>query len=453
MQKISLNNTLPKVFAGQPDIRSDVWLKDVTFERGKKYLVSAESGGGKSSLCAYLFGYRTDFSGEITFDGTSVRQIDIARWCEIRKREIAYLPQDLRLFPELTAWENVVLKNRLTGYRTEAEIRRFFDSLGIGGIMRGLRTIPVLEGFAKDMEEVCPDAWFLNYTNPMGILSGYMERYTGVKTVGLCHSVQVCSKTLLEELGMEDKLEGRTETIAGINHMAWLLEIRDKEGNDLYPEIRRKAAEKNEKEKHNDMVRFEYIRRLGYYCTESSEHNAEYNPFFIKDRYPELISQYNIPLDEYPRRCIKQIAEWEEEKKNILNDGEITHERSREYASYIMEAMVTNKPYKIGGNVINRGLIENLPSDACVEVPCLVDGSGITPCRVGRLPVQLAAMNMTNINTQLLTIEAARTKDREAIYQAAMLDPHTAGELSIDDIVKMCDELIEAHGDYMKMYR
>ena len=327
------------------------------------------------------------------------------------------------------------------------------DSLGIGGIMRGLRTIPVLEGFAKDMEEVCPDAWFLNYTNPMGILSGYMERYTGVKTVGLCHSVQVCSKTLLEELGMEDKLEGRTETIAGINHMAWLLEIRDKEGNDLYPEIRRKAAEKNEKEKHNDMVRFEYIRRLGYYCTESSEHNAEYNPFFIKDRYPELISQYNIPLDEYPRRCIKQIAEWEEEKKNILNDGEITHERSREYASYIMEAMVTNKPYKIGGNVINRGLIENLPSDACVEVPCLVDGSGITPCRVGRLPVQLAAMNMTNINTQLLTIEAARTKDREAIYQAAMLDPHTAGELSIDDIVKMCDELIEAHGDYMKMYR
>lgn len=133
MQKISLNNTLPKVFAGQPGIRSDVWLKDVTFERGKKYLVSAESGGGKSSLCAYLFGYRTDFSGEITFDGTSVRQIDIARWCEIRKREIAYLPQDLRLFPELTAWENVVLKNCLTGYRTEAEIRRFFDSLGIGG--------------------------------------------------------------------------------------------------------------------------------------------------------------------------------------------------------------------------------------------------------------------------------------------------------------------------------
>ena len=287
----------------------------------------------------------------------------------------------------------------------------------------------------------------------MGILSGYMQRYTGVKTVGLCHSVQVCSKTLLEELGMEDKLEGRVETIAGINHMAWLLKIQDKEGKDLYPEIRKRAAEKNANEKHTDMVRFEYIRRLGYYCTESSEHNAEYNPFFLKNKYPELIDQYNIPLDEYPRRCIKQIAEWEEEKKNILNNGEITHERSREYASYIMEAMVTNEPYKIGGNVINKGLIENLPSDACVEVPCLIDGSGVTPCRVGKLPVQLAAMNMTNINTQLLTIEAARTKKKEAIYQAAMLDPHTAAELSIDDIVKMCDELIEAHGDYMKMYK
>ncbi|MDY2626897.1 MAG: alpha-glucosidase/alpha-galactosidase [Lachnospiraceae bacterium] len=327
------------------------------------------------------------------------------------------------------------------------------DSLGIGGIMRGLRTIPVMQEFADDMEEVCPDALFLNYTNPMGILTGYMQRYTGVKTVGLCHSVQVCSKGLLEKLGMEDKLEGRVETIAGINHMGWLLDIRDKDGNDLYPEIRRRAAEKNAAEKHDDMVRFEYIKRLGYYCTESSEHNAEYNPFFIKSGYPELIDRFNIPLDEYPRRCIKQIAEWEEEKNNILKDGKITHERSREYASYIMEAVVTNNPYKIGGNVINKGAIENLPADACVEVPCMIDGNGVNPCRIGRLPVQLAAMNMTNINVQLLTIEAAVTRKKECIYQAAMLDPHTAGELSIDDIVKMCDELIDAHGDFMKMYK
>lgn len=326
------------------------------------------------------------------------------------------------------------------------------DTLGIGGIMRGLRTIPVMEEFARDMEEVCPDALFLNYTNPMAILSGYMQRYTSVKTVGLCHSVQTCSSTLLNELDMKDKLEGRIETIAGINHMAWLLDIRDKNGNDLYPEIRRRAAKKNAEEKHHDMVRFEYIKHLGYYCTESSEHNAEYNPFFIKSRYPELIEQFNIPLDEYPRRCIRQISEWEKERNKILDNGKITHERSLEYASHIMEAVVTNKPYKIGGNVLNRGLIDNLPPEACVEVPCMIDANGVNPCHVGPLPLQLAAMNITNINAQLLTIEAAHTRKREAIYHAAMLEPHTAAELSIDDIVKMCDELIDAHGDYMKMY-
>ena len=278
------------------------------------------------------------------------------------------------------------------------------DTLGIGGIMRGLRTLPVMEGFARDMEEVCPDTLFLNYTNPMAILSGYMQRYTKIRTVGLCHSVQVCTEGLLKGLGMEDKLEGATDYIAGINHMAWLLEVKDKDGNDLYPEIKKRALEKNSREKHNDMVRYEYIKALGYYCTESSEHNSEYNPFFIKSRYPEMIDKFNIPLDEYPRRCIKQIAEWEEERNNILKDGKITHERSREYASYIMEAVVTNNPYQIGGNVLNTGLIDNLPADACVEVPCMVNAKGINPCHVGRLPVQLAAMNQTNINVQLLTI-------------------------------------------------
>lgn len=319
--------------------------------------------------------------------------------------------------------------------------------------MRALRTIPVLEEIAAEMEEVCPDALFLNYTNPMAILTGYMQRYTNVRTVGLCHSVQVCSEKLLKGLGMEDKLEGRTELIAGINHMAWLLELRDKEGNDLYPEVRRRALLKNQTEKHNDMVRYEYIHRFGYYCTESSEHNAEYNPFFIKARYHEMIDAFQIPLDEYPRRCIAQIRGWDEEKANILNNKTVMHTRSREYASYIMEAIVTNKPYKIGGNVLNCGLIENLPRDACVEVPCLVDASGISPCHVGRLPVQLAAMNMTNINPQLLTIEADRTRKKETIYQAAMLDPHTAAELNIDDICAMVDELITAHGPYMDMYK
>ena len=318
------------------------------------------------------------------------------------------------------------------------------DTAGIGGIFRGLRTIHVLKDFARDMEEVCPDALFLNYTNPMAILTGYMNRYTKIKTIGLCHSVQVCTKSLLKTLDRRD-IEIGSELIAGINHMAWLLDVRDKQGNDLYPELRRLAKEKN-LERHDNMIRLDYIDKFGYYCTESSEHNAEYNYFYIKSKYPELIEKYKIPLDEYPRRCVDQIAGWKKQKDEILNGGDIKHERSHEYASRIMEAIVTNTPYEIGGNVMNTGgLIENLPHDACVEVPCLVDGHGIHPCRVGRLPVQCAAMNMTNINSQLLTIEAAVTGKMEHVYQAAMLDPHTGAELSIDEIIKMCDELYEAH--------
>ena len=324
------------------------------------------------------------------------------------------------------------------------------DTLGIGGIMRALRTIPVLEDFARDMEEVCPDAYFLNYTNPMAMLTGYMQRYTKIKTIGLCHSVQVCSETLLKELGMEDKMEGRKELIAGINHMGWLLELKDKNGNDLYPEIKSRIDEKINDPEFKDKVRLEYIKNFGYYCTESSEHNAEYNNFYIKSKYPELIEKYNIPLDEYPRRCINQINAWKKEYATLLENGVKEHNRTREYASRIMEAIVTNKPFQIGGNVLNADhLISNLPAEACVEVPCLVNGSGIHPCHVGPLPVQCAAMNMTNINVQLLTIEAARTRKKEHIYQAAMLDPHTSSELDIETIKKMVDELIEAHGDYL----
>ncbi len=319
------------------------------------------------------------------------------------------------------------------------------DTLGIGGIMRGLRTIQVLKDFAKDMEEVCPDAWFLNYTNPMAIIAGFMQRYTKVKTVGLCHSVQHCSSSILNQLGMEDKLEGRLEKIAGINHMAWLLELTDKDGNDLYPEIRRRAKEKNAGEKHGNMVRFDYIDKLGYYCTESSEHNAEYNAFYIKPNRDDLIEKFNIPLDEYPRRCIDQIKRWGEQKENILAGGNVEHTRSAEYASHIMEAIVTGKPYQIGGNVINNGLIPNLPAEACVEVPCMVTGTGIHPTYVGPLPTQLAAMNASNIYPQLLTIEAAVTGDRQKVYQAAMMDPHTGATLSTDEIVAMCDELLDAH--------
>lgn len=327
------------------------------------------------------------------------------------------------------------------------------DTLGIGGIMRTLRTIPVLKDFAEDMEEVCPNAWFLNYTNPMAMLAGYMQRYTNVKTVGLCHSVQVCTESLGKTLDLD--LSDCRDKIAGINHMAWLLEIYDSKGNDMYPLIKSKIEEKLNDPKCENKVRLDYIKRFGYYCTESSEHNAEYNPFYIKSKYPELIERYNIPLDEYPRRCVNQIANWKKQKEELFNGGKIEHTRSKEYASRIMEAMITNNPYKIGGNVINNGLIPNLPPKACVEVPCLVDSNGIQPTYVGELPVQLAAMNQTNINVQLMTIEAAVSRKREDIYMAAMLDPHTAAELSIDDIVKMCDELIAEHQKkgYMLEYK
>ena len=319
------------------------------------------------------------------------------------------------------------------------------DTLGIGGIFRALRTIKVMQEFANDMEEVCPNAWFLNYTNPMAILTGYMQRYTKVKTIGLCHSVQVCVPELLKALDMDVKHEDTIYNIAGINHMAWLLNITDKQGNDLYPEIKRRAKEKNATEKHRDMVRYDYMDKFGHYCTESSEHNAEYSALYIKPGREDLIEKFNIPLDEYPRRCVNQIRDWKNEYQNLLAGGKITHERSREYASRIMEAMVTDVPYMIGGNVINNGAISNLPAEACVEVPCVVRANGITPTRVGDLPLQLAAMNSLNVHVQLLTIEAARTKDMSFVYQAALVEPHTAAQLSTDEIVAMCDELAAEH--------
>lgn len=323
------------------------------------------------------------------------------------------------------------------------------DTVGIGGIFRNLRTIPVMLDFAADIREVCPDALFLNYTNPMAVLTNVMNTYGQVRTVGLCHSVQVCVPGLFDSLGLDQT--GVQAKIAGINHMAWLLEV-NRDGVDLYPEIKRLAAEK-QKQPHHDMVRFEMMLKFGYYITESSEHNAEYHPYFIKRNYPELIERFQIPLDEYPRRCVEQISNWERMREELVGNRELRHERTHEYASYIMEAIETNVPFKIGGNVMNTGLIPNLPKEACVEVPCLVDASGVTPTYVGDLPPQCAALNRTNINTQLLTIEAAITGKKEHIYHAAMLDPHTSAELSMDDIVAMCDDLIEAHGDWLPAYR
>ena len=323
------------------------------------------------------------------------------------------------------------------------------DTLGIGGIFRALRTIPVMLDFACDMEAVCPDAWFLNYTNPMAMLTGAMLHRTPIKTVGLCHSVQGCAEHLLKDLGLPYDAQVQWK-IAGINHQAWLLEI-SRDGADLYPEIKTRAAACTEK--HKDMVRYEIMKRFGYYVTESSEHNAEYMPYFIKSKYPELIERFHIPLDEYPRRCVEQIKEWKERGHELTKNPSLRHERTTEYASYIMEAMETNQPFVFGGNVLNTGLIPNLPAGCVVEVSCVADRSGITPCYAGPLPEQCAALNRTNVNVHLLALEAARTLKKDYIYQAAMLDPHTASELSIDDIVALCDDLIEAHGDWLPRYR
>ena len=326
------------------------------------------------------------------------------------------------------------------------------DTTGIGGIFRGLRTLPVMFDIAKDMEEVCPDAWLLNYTNPMAILTMGMLKATKIKTVGLCHSVQVCVPELFEHLGIKDQynLDEFQWKIAGINHMAWLLEI-NRNGKDFYPEIRRLASEIANP--HKDSVRFELMKHFGYYITESSEHNAEYHPYFIKKNYPELIEQLQIPIDEYLRRCVDQIAGWETQRDEIVNDGSLEHTRSREYASYIMDAITTGTPTMIAGNVLNKGLITNLP-DACrVEVPCLVDKNGVQPTYVGKLPTQLAALNRTNINVQELTVEAAMTLEKDKIYQAALMDPHASSELSISEIKAMVDELIAAHGDYLPAYK
>jgi alpha-galactosidase len=322
------------------------------------------------------------------------------------------------------------------------------DTLGMGGLFRGLRTIPVMLDMAKDMEEVCPNAWLLNYTNPMAIVTGAMQQATGIKTVGLCHSVQTCAKELLEGLGMDH--HGVQWKIAGINHQAWLLEI-NKNGIDLYPEIRQKAAARTEK--HTDMVRYDFMKLFGYFVTESSSHGSEYVPYYHKRQYPELKDRYSLSTTGYKNWGKGKAAAWKE-LNDLVENKNLNHERSHEYASYIMEAMETNTPFEIAGNVLNTGgLISNLPEKACVEVPCLVNGNGILPTRFGELPPQCAALNRTNINMQLLTIEAALTGKREHVYHAAMLDPHTSAELSLDDIVKMCNEMLVANEAYLSYIR
>lgn len=322
----------------------------------------------------------------------------------------------------------------------------FGDTLGIGGIFRALRTIPVMLDIVRDMAAVCPNAWLLNYTNPMAMVTGAIQKRSAIKTVGLCHSVQICAQDLLDALGMDST--DISYHIAGINHQAWLLDVRQN-GRDLYPEIRRRAAMRTEK--HADMVRYEIMKQFGYYVTESSLHSAEYTPYFIKRNYEGLLDHWGIVTDMYTHWQQDRLDYWHDIDETMLNRPDLTHEPSPEFAARIINAIRTDQPYKIAANVLNRGFITNLPADACVEVPCLVDGSGITPCHVGELPPQCAALNQTNINVHNLAIAAALTRRKSFLYQAAMLDPHTAAELSMDDIRALCDELLEINRDWIHL--
>lgn len=308
------------------------------------------------------------------------------------------------------------------------------DTLGIGGIMRGLRTIPVLLDICRDMEELCPDALLLQYVNPMAMLGWAIARESSVRTVGLCHSVQGTGHDLAADLGLPaDELD---YSCAGINHLAFYLELTHR-GRDVYPELKAKRDIPDW-----NRVRYEVLRHFGYFCTESSEHLAEYVPWFIKSSRPELIEQFNIPLDEYPRRCETQIAEWEELRAST---PELRVRRSNEYGAAIINAIETDQPFVFNGNVMNDRLIDNLPY-CCVEVPCTADGKGITPQPVGALPPQLAALMQSNVSVQGLTVEAALSGSLDHVYHAAMLDPHTAAELPLAEIRELVDALLEAHG-------
>ena len=341
------------------------------------------------------------------------------------------------------------------------------DTLGIGGIMRSLRTIPVLLNIAEDIEQVCPNALWMQYVNPMCTnMIAINKVFPNIINIGLCHSVQGTAEMLAEDL--QENIKNISYQCAGINHMAFFQKFEKiSTGEDLYPKLKRladqilsdkKISSRTKKQEYpgrnlHEKVRYEILKRFGFFVTESSEHFAEYVPWFIKPNKEELIEKYKIPVDEYIFRCEYYSELWNELDKDIsiITNEEI--KRSHEYASYIIDAIVNNNKFTVYGNVMNNGLIENLPSNCCVEVPCIVDNKGFYPQKIGRLPEQLSALMRTNINVQILTAEAALTKKREHIYHAAMLDPLTASHLSIDEIYALTDEMLEAHSDYLPEYR
>lgn len=332
------------------------------------------------------------------------------------------------------------------------------DTMDVGGAFRFLRTFPVLMGIARDMEEVCPGATLLNYTNPMGMnMLSIFKGAPGIKAVGLCHSVQGTSEMLARVLDVpKEEIEYK---VAGINHQAFFLRLSHR-GKDLYPKLREIVNDprtvKGDEWKSQwmnkwDMVRIELFKRLGYYITESSEHNAEYCPWFIQ--HEELIEKFRIPIDEYIRRSEWALQEFERNRAKIEKGEDLEVHLSHEYAGKIIYALETGTTFSFNGNVLNTGLITNLPDDSCVEVPCLVDRTGIQPTYIGDLPLQCAALNRTNVNVQQLAVEAALTGKKEHVYHAVMMSPHASSVLTLDQIRAMCDELIEAHGSVLPRLR
>jgi alpha-galactosidase len=399
-------------------------------------------------------------------DGATVALMDIdeerLRVAELTARRIAEtlgtnttVEATLDRREALTGADYVQTMIQVGGYRpatvTDFEVPRRFglrqtigDTVGIGGIMRGLRTVPVLLDLCREMEELCSDALLLQYVNPMAINCWALSRATSIRSVGLCHSVQGTARDLAADVGVP--AEEIEYLCAGINHLAFYLELTHR-GSDLYPALR-----SEQDIPHWNRVRYEVLRHFGYFCTESSEHLAEYVPWFIKSSRPDLIEAFNVPLDEYPRRCEAQIGEWEELRADLSSGAAIAVSRSDEYSASIIHALETGTPFTFNGNVMNDGLIDNLPY-GCVEVPCVADAGGISPQPVGSLPPQLAALMRTNMNVQELTVEAALTGKREHVYHAAMLDPHTAAELSLGEIQELVDQLLEAHGELVPALR
>ena len=391
-------------------------------------------------------------------------EIVARRLCEALHLDKVRVEASLDRRQALKGSDFVILMMQVGGYKpatvTDFEIPKrhglrqtIADTLGIGGIFRGLRTIPVLEEICRDMEDMCPDALLMQYVNPMAINCWAIKEIApSIRTVGLCHSVQHTAAHLADCLG--ENVADINYLSAGINHVAFFLKYEklhvDGSREDLYPRLRALAEEG--RIPADDRVRFDVLKRLGYFVTESSEHFSEYTSWYIKEGRSDLIERLNIPLDEYIRRCEVQIADWHELRRDLEGGKPIDVCRSNEYAAGFIHAAVTGQPALIYGNVPNNGLIQNLPDECIVEVPCHVDHNGIQPMRIGRIPSQLAAVMRLSVSVQELTVEAAVTKKRDRIYQAALLDPHTSAELSPDQIWTLVDDMIEQHGSLLPAY-